>query len=60
MPSRGAFIDSNGVRWVRGFPSSFFLILFVVLFMLLVLVAQDTNSADYEGFLSKKSKWMGG
>lgn len=33
--SRGAFIDSKGVRW-------------------------DTNDADYEGFLSKQSRWVKG
>uniref|UniRef100_A0A7S3HH90 PH domain-containing protein n=1 Tax=Spumella elongata TaxID=89044 RepID=A0A7S3HH90_9STRA len=34
MPSRGAFMDPNGVRW-------------------------DTNNADFEGVMSKKSRWMG-
>lgn len=34
MTSRGAFVDSKGIRW-------------------------DTSNADHEGWLTKKSKWLG-
>lgn len=53
---RGAFVDNKGIRWVmhrdvRHYGACIFLFRIFV---------QDTNNADFEGYLTKKSKWMGG
>lgn len=51
---RGAYIDENGVRWVRNILNR------LINVMVLRMFIQDTNDADFEGNLLKKSKWMGG
>ena len=56
MPSRGAFMDPNGVRWVR----DLYVHICLCILRLFTPFPQDTNNADFEGVMSKKSRWMGG
>ena len=53
---RGAFVDNKGIRWVMHRDVQHY---GACIFLFRIFV-QDTNNADFEGYLTKKSKWMGG
>ena len=49
-------MDPNGVRWVR----DLYVHICLCILRLFTPFPQDTNNADFEGVMSKKSRWMGG